>query len=248
MATVSVQNLRKVFPGEGRDVVALEEVSFEASGHTFVSIVGSVRRAGSPRLLNILAGVETPTEGRADITDDGSRRPRGLRVPGPRLLPWRSVMDNMLFVQPDQTDEVRERAARYLDMVGPERARRRRGRRSSRAACSSGSASPARSRSSPDPLLMDEPFSHLDAITARGLRRELHEIWMETKKTVLFVTHDVVEAVELSDRIVHPRQGREAPQGPHPRPAVPRDPADDKVALTKAEVLREFEELDLIAT
>ena len=54
----------------------------------------------------------------------------------------------------------------------------------------------------PDLLLMDEPFSHLDAITARSLREELQEIWQRTRKTVLFVTHDVLEAVQLSDRII----------------------------------------------
>jgi NitT/TauT family transport system ATP-binding protein len=100
----------------------------------------------------------------------------------------------------------------------------------------------------PDALLMDEPFSHLDAITARGLRRELHSMWMETKKTVLFVTHDVGEAVELSDRIVILEKGGKLRKDVQLDLPFPRDPADDKVALTKAEVLREFEELDLIAT
>jgi NitT/TauT family transport system ATP-binding protein len=100
----------------------------------------------------------------------------------------------------------------------------------------------------PDALLMDEPFSHLDAITARGLRRELHSMWMETKKTVLFVTHDVGEAVELSNRIVILEKGGKLRKDLTLDLPFPRDPADDKVALTKAEVLREFEELDLIAT
>jgi NitT/TauT family transport system ATP-binding protein len=73
-------------------------------------------------------------------------------------------------------------------------------------------------------------------------------MWMETKKTVLFVTHDVGEAVELSDRIVILAKGGKLRQDLSVELPFPRDPADDKVALMKAEVLREFEELDLIAT
>ncbi|HWL91614.1 MAG TPA: ABC transporter ATP-binding protein [Actinomycetota bacterium] len=246
MATVSVQNLRKVFPGEGRDVVALEDVSFEASGHTFVSIVGP-SGCGKSTLLNILAGVETPTGGTADITKDGSRARVGYVFQAPRLLPWRSVMDNMLFVQPEQTDDVRKRAARYLEMVGLSEQHK-----AWPAQLSGGMQQRvgiARAFSiEPDALLMDEPFSHLDAITARGLRRELHSMWMETKKTVLFVTHDVGEAVELSDRIVILEKGGKLRKDQALDLPFPRDPADDKVALTKAEVLREFEELDLIAT
>jgi NitT/TauT family transport system ATP-binding protein len=246
VATVSVLNLRKVFSGEDRDVVALERVSFEASGHTFVSIVGP-SGCGKSTLLNILAAVETPTEGTADITKDGSRARVGYVFQAPRLLPWRSVMDNMLFVQPEQTDEVRERAARYLNMVGLSEQHK-----TWPAQLSGGMQQRvgiARAFSiEPDALLMDEPFSHLDAITARGLRRELHGMWMETKKTVLFVTHDVGEAVELSDRIVILAKGGKLRKDLALDLPFPRDPADDKVALTKAEVLREFEELDLIAT
>jgi NitT/TauT family transport system ATP-binding protein len=246
VATVTVNDLRKVFPGEGRDVVALDGVSFEASGHTFVSIVGP-SGCGKSTLLNILAGVETPTSGRADITEDDARARVGYVFQAPRLLPWRSVIDNMLFVQPEMTPETEARAARYLDMVGlaeyhqawPAQLSGGMQQRVgiARAFCIE-----------PDALLMDEPFSHLDAITARGLRRELHSIWMETKKTVLFVTHDVGEAVELSDRIAILAKGGKLRQDLSVDLPYPRDPADDKVALMKAEVLREFEELDLIAT
>ena len=246
MATVTVANLRKIFSGEDRDVVALEDVSFAAEGHTFVSIVGP-SGCGKSTLLNILAGVETPTSGRADITKDGSRARVGYVFQAPRLLPWRSVMDNMMFVQRDRTDETVARAARYLEMVGL-----REHQKTWPAQLSGGMQQRvgiARAFSiEPDALLMDEPFSHLDAITARGLRRELHSMWMETKKTVLFVTHDVGEAVELSNRIVILAKGGKLRQDMGVDLPFPRDPADDRVALMKAEVLREFEELDLIAT
>src|ERR671914_1538936 len=243
MTTVSVLNLRKVFPGEGRDVVALEDVSFEASGHTFVSIVGP-SGCGKSTLLNILAGVETPSAGRADITSNGSRARVGYVFQAPRLLPWRSVMDNMLFVQHERTGEIVAQAARYLDMVGL--AEHHKAWPAQLSGGMQQRVGIARAFSiEPDALLMDEPFSHLDAITARGLRRELHSMWMETKKTVLFVTHDVGEAVELSDRIVILEKGGKLRKDLTLDLPYPRDPADDKVALTKAEVLREFEELDL---
>jgi NitT/TauT family transport system ATP-binding protein len=156
-------------------------------------------------------------------------------------------MENMLFVQQERTDETVTRAARYLEMVGLAEQHK-----TWPAQLSGGMQQRvgiARAFSiEPDALLMDEPFSHLDAITARGLRRELHSMWMQTKKTVLFVTHDVGEAVELSDRIVILAKGGKLRKDLALDLPFPRDAADDKVALMKAEVLREFEELDLIAT
>ncbi len=246
MALVEVEDLRKVFDGEGRQVAALDGVTFSASGHTFVSIVGP-SGCGKSTLLNILAGVEEPTSGRADIRE-GDRRARvGYVFQAPRLLPWRTVMQNMLFVQVDRSDGVRQRAAHYLEMVG---------------LADDHAAFPAQLSGGmqqrvgiarafaiePDALLMDEPFSHLDAITARGLRRELYSMWVETQKTVLFVTHDVGEAVELSKRIVILGKGGRLREDLVVDLPYPRDPADDAVALMKADVLRKFEELDLIAT
>jgi len=95
---------------------------------------------------------------------------------------------------------------------------------------------------------MDEPFSHLDAITARALRRELHHMWDETKKMVVFVTHDVGEAVELSNRILVFAKGGRLEDDIQIDLPFPRDPADDEVAVAKAHVLRKFEELDLLAS
>ena len=100
----------------------------------------------------------------------------------------------------------------------------------------------------PDVLLMDEPFSHLDAITARTLRRDLHELWKETEKTVMFVTHDVGEAVELSNRVVIFAKGGVLREDLPIELSFPRDAADEEVAVAKASILRKFEELDLVAT
>jgi NitT/TauT family transport system ATP-binding protein len=246
VAVVRVKDLRKVFEGTDRAVVALDGVSFEASGHTFVSIVGP-SGCGKSTLLNVLAGVETPTSGEVEIAQDGRRARVGYVFQSPRLLPWRTVMDNMRFVQREQNDEADGRATRYLDMVGLQEYHN-----AFPAQLSGGMQQRvgiARAFSiEPDALLMDEPFSHLDAITARGLRRELHALWVETEKTVLFVTHDVGEAVELSNRIVILARGGALREDLAVDLPFPRDPADDRVALMKANVLRTFEELDLIAT
>jgi NitT/TauT family transport system ATP-binding protein len=93
----------------------------------------------------------------------------------------------------------------------------------------------------PDLLLMDEPFSHLDAITARGLREQLQGLWTQTRKTVLFVTHDIAEAVQLSNRVLILAPGgrlyADVPiELPYPRRASDRD-----VAMAQAELLGRFE-------
>jgi len=96
----------------------------------------------------------------------------------------------------------------------------------------------------PDLLLMDEPFSHLDAITARSLREELQAIWRQTKKTVLFVTHDVMEAVQLSSRIIIVAYGGRNfadLQIDLPYPRLQTDPA---VATMQAQILEVFEDME----
>jgi NitT/TauT family transport system ATP-binding protein len=91
---------------------------------------------------------------------------------------------------------------------------------------------------------MDEPFSHLDAITARSLREHLQQLWQQSGKTVLFVTHDIMEAVQLSDRIIVLRHGGQIHADipidlPHPRRA-----SDPEVAAVQAEILGRFETMD----
>ena len=95
---------------------------------------------------------------------------------------------------------------------------------------------------------MDEPFSHLDAMTSRTLREHLERIWLESKRTVMFVTHDVTEAVQLSDRIVVLETGgriHEIIDVDLPRPRRASDPA---VALLQAQVLARFEALEAKAS
>lgn len=246
MAELIVENLHKEF-GVGEDrVVALEDVDLEISGHVFVSIVGP-SGCGKSTLLNILSGIETPSSGTVTITQDNHDADPGYVFQAARLLPWRTVLDNLMFVQKDRSDETRERCQRYLEMVklgdkGDKYPGELSGGMQQRVGI-------ARAFSiEPDVLFMDEPFSHLDAITARELRLELHSMWEQTKKTVLFVTHDVGEAVELSNRIVIFASGGRLEDDLTIDLPFPRDPSNDEVAVEKAKILRKFEELDLVAT
>lgn len=245
MATLIIDNLTKVFPptGKGRPPVrAISELSLELSGHVFVSVVGP-SGCGKSTLLNILSGVEAPTSGTIEVTKDGRPAKLGYVFQDARLLPWRTVMDNMLYVQDGRRDLAREHAARFLSMVGLD------GVRDSYPAQLSGGmqqrAGIARAFSvDPDLLLMDEPFSHLDAITARSLREQLQVLWSETRKTVLFVTHDIMEAVQLSDRIiVLAHEGRIHADIPIDLPR-PRRASDPEVAAMQAEILGRFEAME----
>jgi len=245
MADIIVRNLHKEF-GLGDDkVVALEDVNLEISGHAFVSIVGA-SGCGKSTLLNILSSIDTPTSGQVSITQNGAAANAGYVFQAARLLPWRSVMDNMMFVQKDQSDETRARCQHYLEMVQlGDKGNKYPGELSGGMQQRVGIARAFSTE--PDVLFMDEPFSHLDAITARSLRAELHTIWAETGKTVVFVTHDVGEAVELSDRIlVFAKGGRLADDRTVTLP-FPRDVADQKVAIAKADVFRTFEEIGALA-
>ena len=245
MATLMIDNLTKVFPptGKGRAPVrAISGLSLELSGHVFVSVVGP-SGCGKSTLLNILSGVEAPTSGTIEVTKGDRDARLGYVFQDARLLPWRTVMDNMLYVQDGSREQARENARRFLSMVGLDAVQD-----SYPAQLSGGMqqrAGIARAFSvDPDLLLMDEPFSHLDAITARSLREQLQALWSETGKTVLFVTHDIMEAVQLSDRIVVlAHEGRI-----HADIAIdlarPRRASDPEVAAVQAEILGRFESME----
>ncbi|WP_214103562.1 ABC transporter ATP-binding protein [Acrocarpospora catenulata] len=245
MADIKVENLHKEF-GAGADrVVALNDVNLEIGGHVFVSVVGA-SGCGKSTLLNILSGIETPTNGSVTITQAGHPARAGYVFQAARLLPWRTVMDNLLFVQTDRSEETRRRCQHYLDMVQlGDKAKKYPGELSGGMQQRVGIARAFSTE--PDVLFMDEPFSHLDAITARSLRTELHQMWQETGKTVVFVTHDVSEAVELSNRILVFAKGGHLTEDIPMNLPFPRDSSDPDVALAKAEVFRIFEKIGALA-
>lgn len=244
MATLTVNELTKTFPPAskgGQPVRAIQGISFEMSGQVFVSLVGP-SGCGKSTLLNIVSGVDTPTTGTVTVTQDGKPARLGYVFQDPRLLPWRTVMQNMLYVSDLEEEEGRANARKFLDMVGLAHVDdmfpgQLSGGMQQRVGI-------ARAFSvEPDLLLMDEPFSHLDAITARSLRDHLQVLWTATRKTVLFVTHDVVEAVQLSDRIIVLAPGGRIFDDIRIDLEHPRRAADPKVATLQAEILGRFEEM-----
>jgi NitT/TauT family transport system ATP-binding protein len=245
MATLTVNELTKTFPPVskgGQPVRAIQGISFEMSGQVFVSLVGP-SGCGKSTLLNIVSGVDTPTSGTVTVTKDGKPARLGYVFQDPRLLPWRTVMQNMLYVSDIEEEEGRANARRFLEMVGLAHAEdmfpgQLSGGMQQRVGI-------ARAFSvGPDLLLMDEPFSHLDAITARSLREQLQEMWNETKKTVLFVTHDVMEAVQLSNRIITLAHGGTVFDDTTLDLPFPRRASDPEFAQHQATILGRFEDME----
>jgi NitT/TauT family transport system ATP-binding protein len=213
--TLEILNLSKEFPVPGQvPIQALSGITLTVGDKEFVSVLGP-SGCGKTTLLRIVAGLETATSG--SITLDGEaidRRSSQLAMIFQEysLYPWRTVIDNVTFgleMQNVEKRPAREVAMEYLHLVGLEEFANRfpyelSGGMRQRVAVARAMAI------EPRILLMDEPFGALDAQTRNMLQKELLEIWEKTKKTVLFVTHSVDEAVYLSDRIVvlTPRPGR----------------------------------------
>jgi NitT/TauT family transport system ATP-binding protein len=242
-AVLAVKDLCKTFgAGTARSNRVLDHISFDVRGKTFVSIVGP-SGSGKSTLLNIISGVEPHTSGDLQLTSDQGKPARlGYVFQDARLLPWRTVRQNMLYVQDRDDEEARRRVDKYLDMVGLGKhgdffPGQLSGGMQQRVGIARAFAV------EPDLLIMDEPFSHLDAITARELRAQLQDIWARTKKTVVFVTHDVVEAVELSDRIIVLQPGGRIFEEITVELPHPRRQSDPAVATLQAEVLARLENM-----
>ncbi|WFN33499.1 ABC transporter ATP-binding protein [Methanogenium sp. S4BF] len=215
MAVVSVQHVTKTFPrDEGEPTVALKDVNLEIGEKEFICIVGA-SGCGKTTLLRIIAGLETTTEGTIllnGVPVEGTDTDRGMVFQEYSLFPWKSVIDNIAFgleMRGIPKTERREKAEKYLKIIHLEQFRdayphELSGGMRQRVAIARALAN------EPKVLLMDEPFGALDAQTRNVMQRELLEIWEETQKTVIFVTHSVDEAVFLADKIVilSPRPGK----------------------------------------
>lgn len=198
-AHIVVENLGHAFPSpDGTPLQVLESVSFEVSRGGLVSIVGP-SGCGKSTLLNLVAGIDAPTTG--EIRTDGAV---GFVFQKPRLLDWRTARQNVELPLEGTTlsrEDRRHRGEEYLQLVGLDGyedyyPRQISGGMQQRVAIARALAI------HPSILVMDEPFASLDAITAQRMREEVIRIWQETKKTVLFVTHDISEAAFLSQRVV----------------------------------------------
>jgi NitT/TauT family transport system ATP-binding protein len=211
-ALVRIRGLSKEFQQRGRPVHALDGVDLDIREGEFVSIVGA-SGCGKTTLLNLIAGLTTPSAGTIEREPDVARQGgTGMVFQSPVLLPWRSVMGNVMApaeILDMDVAAARPRAAALLTKVGLD------GFETALPYQLSGGMQQRVSicralLSDPPLLLMDEPFGALDAITREQMNLELQRIWSEGSKTVILVTHNIDEAVFLSDRIIAmtPRPGR----------------------------------------
>jgi NitT/TauT family transport system ATP-binding protein len=210
-----MSGVSKSFHSSSGDVtVALKDVGFESHAGEFVAVLGA-SGCGKTTVLRILAGLETCDEGEVRILGKPVVAPpedTSLMFQSSVLLPWLTVLDNVMLpakIGHRIDEDMKARANQLLATAGlhgfAEHFPRELsgGMRQRVALCRSLLLDPAL-------LLMDEPFGALDALTRSYMGRELNRLWKETSKTVIFVTHDVAEAVRLSTRILimSPRPGR----------------------------------------
>jgi len=207
-ASIHIENLGKTFDtAEGTEEV-FSDINIDIEPGTFVCLLGK-SGSGKSTMLNIVSEVLEPTEGRVRFEYPSGEEDvtLGHVFQDPRLLPWNTCVNNIEYVHennPNYTDEV---AKRSLDLVGlsehyDKYPTQLSGGQRQRVGI-------ARALSTdPGVLLMDEPFSNLDEITAENLREELLDIWSRLNKTVFFVTHDMTEAIQLCDRILMLGKGR----------------------------------------
>jgi NitT/TauT family transport system ATP-binding protein len=203
---IRLLDVSHTFAGRNGPVEALRDISLDIRDGEFVAVVGR-SGCGKSTLLRILAGLLAPTEGRVLIGGDVVSEPRrdvSMMFQRPALLPWRSVLDNVLLpteIYRWRRREHRERAMNLLEMVGLAGFAKRRphelsgGMQQRVALCRS-------LISGPRLMLMDEPFSALDALTREELSVELQRIHMEHSATIVLVTHSINEAILLADRVV----------------------------------------------
>ena len=243
MGKLEIRALNQSFlRDDGSRLVALDNISFEVKDKEFVCILGS-SGCGKTTLLRMIAGLDTAESGSILLDGEeirGTSPKVGMVFQEYSLFPWRTVIDNIAFGLEMQGMAKAGRyriAEHYLSLVNLAQFRN-----SYPSELSGGMrqrVAVARALAlDPVLLLMDEPFGALDAQTRNMLQQELLEIWEKTKKTIIFITHSVDEAVFLSDRIVvlTPRPGRVCRIFPVDLPR-PRDRTGVEFAQVRREVL-----------
>lgn len=247
MKTLSIRNLQKTYfdPYAGSHVTAVHDVSLEVEQGEFISVVGP-SGCGKTTILNMVAGF-IPYSGGEILLDgkpvNGPGPERGVVFQSFALFPWKTVLDNVGFgpkmrgVPKAERDKI---AHEYLALAGLSHAANRypnelSGGMQQRVGVVRALAN------NPAVLLMDEPFASVDAQTRMTLQEELTRIWQERKPTVIFITHDVPEAVFLANRVVVLSKGRVLDQikVDLPRPRVWDDLIeDDTFKRLSAQVLQ----------
>jgi nitrate/nitrite transport system ATP-binding protein len=240
MSFLKLENVEKVFPlPKGQKYVAVQNVNIDIRENEIISIIGH-SGCGKSTLLNMIAGLDMATGGEVSLQGDAIKGPgpeRAVVFQNHSLLPWLSVYQNIEMavkkVMPELgPKELKERVMKFVDMVNLDHAKDKypgeiSGGMKQRVGI-------ARALSiKPQVLLMDEPFGALDSLTRANLQEHLMRIQQTMKNTVIVITHDVDEAVLLSDRVIMMTNGPEATIGeilevnlahPRDRVALQHDP------------------------
>ena len=223
---LSVKNLRKDFGSNGHRHTGFDEVSLDIRRREFVTIIGP-SGCGKSTFIRIVAGLDEATDGEMLLDGKPIHGPgpdRGMVFQGYTLFPWRTVKENVMFglqMRGKDSTTADAEARQWLEMVGLSKFEQSyphelSGGMKQRVAIARALAN------EPRILIMDEPFGALDALTRCKMQSYLLQIWRKVDVTILFITHDLDEAVYLSDRImvlgVNPGGVREVIENPVPRP------------------------------
>jgi nitrate/nitrite transport system ATP-binding protein len=205
---ISIEGISKRFPAPGGSTTVFEELWLSMARGEFVCIIGH-SGCGKTTVLNILAGLEPPSDGTVIVDNQSIEGPsldRAVIFQSHALLPWLTVMGNVAYAVASKwrfmrKDDLHRQAQKFIDLVGLTGAEHKRP-----AELSGGMKQRvgiARALSiEPKIMLMDEPFSALDALTRGTLQDEVRRICLETGQTVFMITHDVDEAIYLADHVV----------------------------------------------
>jgi len=242
MAKIIIKGLTKTYTLEQQKIKALSDINLEIEAGSFVTVVG---RSGSGKstLLRILCGLEEKTLGEIYFTN--TNKPHQGKISmvfqEPRLMPWLTVEENMAFsLKGWEKGEAMAVVEKHLRLLGLEKFRR-----AYPSQISGGMAQRvALGRTlcfDPDVILMDEPLSALDAFTRRILQKEIINIFIKKQKTVIFVTHDVDEAVLLGQKVVVLEEGKIISQVPIDMP-YPRDTLSKQFFEYRENILKKIME------
>ena len=210
MGEVSFLDVSKRFTlrvdGEVHHVQALDRVSFTVKDGEIVALIGP-SGCGKTTALRVAMGLDPSSGGRVTVDGreiNGCGHDRGMVFQHAELLPWLSALQNVMFgleMKGIRGTQLRETAERYLHLVGLKDSQSRRPHQLSGGMKQRVGIARALAID-PKVLLMDEPFGALDAQTREAMQEEVMRLWARTRKTIVFVTHDIEEAVYLGDRVV----------------------------------------------
>ncbi|MFD2256545.1 ABC transporter ATP-binding protein [Luteolibacter algae] len=241
---LEVKGLTKRFESTRGIVTALDDVSFSVHKREFTCVIGP-SGCGKSTLVRILAGLETPTSGEVLVEGkpvSGPGPDRGMVFQGYTLFPWLSVKENVMFgptVSGTSSVAAEREARQWIELVGLSKfenayPHQLSGGMKQRVAIARALAN------QPRVLFMDEPFGALDAQTRAEMQAYLLEIWKNVDITVVFITHDLDEAVFLSDRILvldaNPGRVREVVEVPVPRPRSNQQVFDPTFVATRKHI------------